>query len=82
MKLFASFASVTTRFPVSSKRASGACAVVDMLADQIVALVELRRRRRPGWMTTSLPDRSMSGLSRLATQTTVFSSILLYHMPI
>jgi len=73
--------SFKTRFPVSKSCATGFLAGVDVLEDQMMLPLRLRRTRSPWFVSRTTPDESLSGVSLLATQTAVWTDILPYHIP-
>jgi hypothetical protein len=60
---------------------TGFWAVLEALEDQIASLELLRRIRMPWSVTIKAPELSLSGVSLLATQTTVPADIFWYHIP-
>lgn len=66
---------------MSRSFATGLFPVSDEFDDQITFFVRLRSVRVPLSLRNNTPEVSLSGVSRLATHTTVVTLILLYHIP-
>ncbi|KAJ0557219.1 hypothetical protein HanPI659440_Chr07g0266201 [Helianthus annuus] len=81
MKLSSPFL-LTTRFPESKSCATGFMVVGVSDDHTVVLLLPAITNNDPLVATLNTPDKSVIGVSLLATQTTVCGDMFLYHIPI
>ncbi|CAN1775095.1 hypothetical protein LINPERHAP1_LOCUS13230 [Linum perenne] len=73
--------SITTRFPESRSFTTGDCRYLVEFEDQTRVCVASTRVRFPWLVIFRTPAFSANGASLLATHTTVWGVIFLYHIP-